>query len=76
MGLDFLQARQSPQGSAFFEGHDRHHVLLISHHQLRRLRPHRQPDGIFYGPSVHRLCVFFWLGFVWQGLRFRLLRKK
>lgn len=76
VGLDFLQARQSPQGSAFFEGHDRHRVL-ISQHQRRGLRPHRQPGGIFYGPTVHRLCVFFWLGIVWQGLRwFRSLRGK
>ena len=66
VGLDFLQARQSPQGPALFEGHNGHRCLLICQHQLWCLCPHWQLDGVFYG--VHRLCVFFWLGFIWQSL--------
>lgn len=69
VSLDFLQACESPQGSAFFEGHHRYHVLLIGQRHLWGLSPHWQFDDIFYHAIVHRLCVFLWLGFMWQVLR-------
>lgn len=67
VGLDFVQSCESPQRPAFFEGHNRYHVLLVVQTQLGGFSHRRQLDCIFYSAVVHRMRVFLWLRFIWQG---------
>lgn len=66
VGLDFLQACERSERPAFFEGHNRDHVLLVLQPQLWGLGSHWQLDSMLYSAIGHRLCVFLWLDFLWQ----------